>query len=849
MKRVLISAAVCVILPAGFCWGTIINVPGDYPYIQQAIDASVNGDTVLVAEGTYYERINFSGKAISVASGYIYSGDTLQIQNTIIDADTSIIGIDNMGSVVSFVGGEDSLSIIRGFTIKNGIGSLMNIYHRMGGGIFCMGNSNPKIINNIVCDNSADAGGGLYMLGNSNPIVRDNKIVNNIGGGICFYGSSPEITGNVISKNSSERGGGILCGSSSSAVISDNIIFENNGGLWGGGIFCYESSPTITRNLIYENTVIDWGGGICCDNASPTIINNVISNNFALSEGGGLYCFNGSFVTVVNTILWANSPPEIGYRSGGTYQITYSDIRGGWTGQGNIDEDPFFISAYEGDYNVCSQSPCIDAGDPSIIDPDSSISDIGIYYPDHQACDIGKIVHVSTQGSDETGDGTAQNPYRTINHSADEAYASDTILAVNGAYVENVDVTAKNILLASPYIFSLDTMDIHNTIIDGGSDTVTVIFSNCAGATKISGFTIRNGRGWFGGGLFSDYSDIIINHNIIKENTADAAGGGIGCYFGKSTIENNHILDNVANSGGGIGCYYTDTVIRYNIISGNNASRGGGLKTSNLLAGSSINNNVITMNTAYRGGGYECFGTAPFMSNNLFYGNSATTYGGAIFYDSYDTELINSILWGDSASSGGPEICADSGSLPIVTYCDIQGGWQGVGNIDLNPLFRNPIDGDFHLMSIACGDSADSPCIDAGHPDSIDMVLGCQFGLGGSRADMGAYGGNNGDWVTGIGDEEFSEFNVLPENISLLQNYPNPFNAATTIEFILPEAVNVNVTVYDLLGRKIHTVIDDYRQPGFHSIDFDGSGFSSGVYFYRLRAGDMVETKRMVLLK
>jgi predicted outer membrane repeat protein len=595
--------------------------------------------------------------------------------------------------------------------------------------------------------------------------------------------------------------------------------------------------------------VIDWGGGICCDAASPTIINNVISDNFAMSEGGGLYCFNSSYLTVVNTILWANSPPEIGSRSGGTYAITYSDIRGGWEGQGNIDQDPFFISAYEGNYNVCSQSPCIDAGDPSIIDPDSSISDIGIYYPDHQTCDIGKIVHVSTQGSDETGDGSAQNPYRTINHSVDEAYSSDTILAVNGVYIENVDVTAKNVLLASPYVFSLDTTDIHNTIIDGGSDTVTVIFSNCAGATKISGFTIRNGRGWIGGGLFSNYSDIIISHNIIKENVSNAMGGGISCYSGKSTIENNYILDNVANSGGGIGCYHTDAVIRHNIISGNNASSGGGLKTLNLQEGSSINNNVIIMNTAYRGGGYDCLGTAAFMSNNLFYGNSATTYGGAIFFDSYDTELINSILWGDSASSGGPEIYADSGSLPIVTYCDIQGGWQGAGNIDLNPLFRDPVDGDFHLMSIACGDSADSPCIDAGHPDSIDMVLGCQFGLGSSRADMGAYGGNNGDWVTGIGDEELSGKDLVPSKISLLQNYPNPFNAATNIEFILPEASKAKITVYDLLGREIQTLINEYIQAGLHSVKFDASSLSSGVYFYRLQVGDKVETKRMLLLK
>ena len=849
MRMILPSTAICVLLAVGLCWSAVINVPVDYPTIQQGIDASVNGDTVLVAEGIYYERIDFTGKAILVASGYIYSGDTLQIQNTIIDADTSIIGIDNMGSVVCFVSGEDSLSVIRGFTIKNGIGSLLNIYYRMGGGVFCMSNSNPRIINNIIRDNSADGGGGLYMLGNSNPLVRQNKIVNNSGAGIGMEGSSPEIDRNIISENSCERGGGIMCGSSSNAVISNNIISDNDGGLWGGGIFCYESNPTIIRNLIYGNAVIDWGGGICCDGAFPTIINNVISNNFALSNGGGLYCFNNSNVTVINTVLWANSPREVSSRSGGTYSITYSDIRGGWNGQGNIDEDPLFISAYEGDYNVCSQSPCIDAGDPSIVDPDSSISDIGVYYPDHQICDIGKIVHVSTQGSDETGDGTAQNPYRTINHSADEAYSGDTVLVENGIYDENVIVTAKYVYLTSNYIFSQDTMDIHSTIIDGGSDTTTAIFSNCDSTTAITGFTIRNGVGWFGGGIFSNYSDLLISNNIITGNTSNVVGGGICCQHGNPSINNNYIHNNTASSGGGIECYYSAAVIKHNIISGNDAHRGGGLYTSNHDEGSSINNNVISMNIAYRGGGYECFGETSPMNNNVFSLNQASTYGGAIFCHWSSPELINSILWGDSASSSGQEIYADSMSFPVVAYCDVQGGWQGMGNININPLFRDQANGDFHLMSVVCGDSADSPCIDTGHPDSIDIVLGCQFGLGGSRADMGAYGGNNGDWITGIGDEEFPDKNLIPQRISLLQNYPNPFNVETTIEFILPEPLNVQVTVYDLLGREVQTLIDKYKQTGIHSIIFDASGLSSGVYFYRLQAGDNIETKRMVLLK
>lgn len=849
MKRSLIIGSVFAALLYSSGKADIIDVPDDYPTIQQGIDASVNGDTVLVAEGTYFERVDFSGKAILLGSGYIFSGDTLQIQNTIIDADTSIIGPHEVSSVVRFTSGEDTTSVVRGFTIRNGVGVAHSIYHRYGGGIYCSGYSSPKIMNNYIIDNSANAGGGVYIRDGSNAIASENRIMNNDGGGIFVYESSPIIMSNMIGRNTAENGGGIFCAGGSDAHIIDNVIFENYGGLLGGGIYCVGSNPTIVGNLIYGNKVADWGGGICADDASPVIINNIIADNVATSEGGGLYCFNNSIVTVVNTISWANTPPEISYRSGGSYQITFSDIRGGWEGQGDMDSDPFFISAYEGEYNVCSQSPCIDAGDPSIQDPDGTISDIGIYYPDHQICDVGRIVYVSTDGSDESGDGTAENPYRTIGHSIDEAYSGDTILVENGIYAENIDLVAKAIHLFSPYALSGDPSDIQNTVIDGGSDTTAVTVSNCDSATTVSGFTIKNGHGWFGGGVFSNYSEVSIDYNVISDNVADATGGGICSNFGKTAIRNNWILDNSANSGGGISCYLSAVLIERNRISNNEADLGGGLKTSNLQEGSSINNNVISANTAYRGGGYDCFGTSPSMNNNVFTFNESSTYGGGVFLSYSNLILLNSILWGNSAASGSEEIYADNTSLPVVAYCDIQGGWQGEGNIEVNPLFRDPANGIFQLMAVVCMDSADSPCIDAGHPDSVDIVLNCDFGLGGSRADMGAFGGNNGDWETGIGDGDMPDVNFLPGEIGLFRNYPNPFNSSTLIEYELPAQSIVRIDIYDILGRRIQTLQSGLMPAGRHRVVWDVVNVMSGLYFCRIKAGDCSETRKMVLLK
>ncbi len=820
---------------------TIINIPDDYETIQEGIDASSNGDTVLVANGQYFERINFYGKNILLTSEFIIDGDTLHIQNTIIDADTLEIDVVDTGSVVCFANGEDSTSIIQGFTIQNGIGTSISIYHRMGGGIYCSNNSSPTIANNIICENSSSAGGGINCSANSNPIISANIIRENDSHGIYISESRPIIKSNIISQNYAEYGSGIFCNNNSNAVISYNLIRENNGSLWGGGILCCESEPLISHNVIFENSAYDWGGGICCDEANPTIINNTISRNTALANGGGIFCLNNASPTITNTIVWANSPREIGLRSGGSPIITYCDIRSGWEGEGNIDIDPLFLSAYEGNFNVCSQSPCIDAGDPALTDPDGSRSDIGFYYPDHDHCEIGKCIYVSTSGNDTTGHGTPQNPFRTIQHGIEVSYSSDTILVENGTYIENINLTAKNILLTSNYIFSGDTLDVQNTIIDGDSDTTVVTFLSCDSTTAITGFTIRNGYGWSGGGVYCGYSDLMISSNLIRENSA-ASGGGILCSYGNPIINNNTINENSADyAGGGIKCYYSNTTIRRNTIYGNSAIIGGGIFCNRF---STITNNIISENSANKGGGIYFLGTNSTFINNTLYRNLAVSSGGGIYCNYSDVLVTNTILWCDSAQEEGNEIHLEGTSSPIFTYNDIQGGWEGEGNIDSDPLFRNPANDDFHLMAIECGDPFDSPCIDAGHPDILDSLLDCDWGLGELRSDMGAYGGGDSIQV-GITEKDIE----VPKRFSLSQNYPNPFNATTTIRYNLPKTSDVAIDIYDLLGRKVQTLYNGAQPAGLHSVIWNADRFSSGMYFYKIQAEDYIETKKMLLLK
>ncbi|MEP1307321.1 MAG: T9SS type A sorting domain-containing protein, partial [Balneola sp.] len=96
--------------------------------------------------------------------------------------------------------------------------------------------------------------------------------------------------------------------------------------------------------------------------------------------------------------------------------------------------------------------------------------------------------------------------------------------------------------------------------------------------------------------------------------------------------------------------------------------------------------------------------------------------------------------------------------------------------------------------------------------------------------------------------QEFEE-TLIPDQVVLNQNYPNPFNPATTINYALTKDANVRLEVYDILGRLITTLVNDKQKAGWHKVRFDGSAFSSGVYFYRLHAGKDFKLGKMTLIK
>jgi hypothetical protein len=364
---------------------TTIRVPADQPTIQAGIGAAAPGDMVLVAPGTYFERINFSGKAIIVTSEAGPFGTT--------------IDGGGGGAVVTFNSGEGRGSILAGFTITNGGGFF-------GGGVV-VSNASPTIDTNIITANRGCDGVGINVSFGS-PLITNNQITGNVrtecsgglgGAGIKVGGASAAvIESNFIADNSltGGSGGGITLFAAGVPVIRNNWIRGNSvsgvsPAAQGGGIYIVNASDAlIVQNLIVGNSAGEGGGVywlVPSGARGPRLVNNTIADNLATVAGRGSAVFADGFdvnAVLVNNVLVAPAgqsalhcgnfndpnPPAIQFNDvftpGGP---AYSGICADQTGiNGNLSANPAFVNPPGNDYHVQPGSPVIDAGDSTVAD-------------------------------------------------------------------------------------------------------------------------------------------------------------------------------------------------------------------------------------------------------------------------------------------------------------------------------------------------------------------------------------------------------------------------------------------------------------------------------------------------
>jgi hypothetical protein len=308
-------------------------VPDEYATIQAAIDAANNDDTILILQGVYTgggnRDIDFKGKSINVRGADLT--DPNVIESTIINCQGTL-AYQHRGFV--FNSGEGPDSVLAGITVKNG-------YRRNGGGIYC--SSSPTITHCIISN------------------CRTENRYEHGAGGIHCQGGSPIIKNCTITKCFGRLGGALGCNYGSPVITSCEIV--NNSASTSGGMWVYKSKPVI-RNCLFEgNSAGGNGHTIYCNRSNLTLSCSTIVNN----TGGSncLYLVWGSTLKLENSIVWGNkgapAEGEIGY----TFTIRYTNIQGGWEGEGNINTEPMFFDPVNGDYHLQLISPCIDSGDPN----------------------------------------------------------------------------------------------------------------------------------------------------------------------------------------------------------------------------------------------------------------------------------------------------------------------------------------------------------------------------------------------------------------------------------------------------------------------------------------------------
>ncbi len=794
----------------------VLLVPSEYPTITAALDEATACDTVLVAQGGYTERITVPpGVVLKSEAGPVSTYISAGWQGTAVT-----IGYDGRSDR------DDPITVVDGFSIQRGNQSGLQIHH-----------SSPLIRNCIIRLNAAE-----------------------------------------------ERGGGIYC-HDAEPVFENCIIKSNESEEDGGGIFLLGSTPEFVNCLIRDNTAMRGGAMVCYSGSSPSIVNCTIVENTGTSLASGIQCDNNSNPSFQRCILAFNlGAPLFECDSSSEPSVSCSDVfantGGDWICGGdagwNISADPRFCLEGIDDYSLQPDSPCL----PENNDCGDLMGAFGLGDCEIQGCQVLRVPEEYWNIGDALGaagycDTVLVSPGTYPGNLV--LPAGITLISTSGpdsTFIEGFD--EGSVILIGTREADRDTLSIlvQGFTLRGASDSGVRIANN---APRFVDCVISdNSSAGSGGGVKCWQAAPIFDNCVIESNQAEGYGGGVYLERSDATFLGCLIMGNQAAVHGG-GIHQLDSWPLYEnlTLEANHALRGGGLFVDGqdfILEGCRF----IENSSDDDGGGlFLYFRDNLHVEGCEFIGNRAGMRGGAILNPNRVTDCLfqdnvaedgggalslmrtgiqihgstfvdnrsatASVLWfsGGASATVYRSLLAFNGEGPTVggSYtgaldfdcCDF---WQnagsdeeflllGAGNFQADPLFCDPVLGDWTL-------SSGSPCL----PDGNDCeVL------------IGAYGQGCGLRVKGIlGDGD-------------LTAEPNPFNPSTQITFTLPEAGPVRLSVYDIAGRR-HRLLNPDRSlaAGTHRYVWDGRDdrgreLSSGVYFLRLETREGTLSRKLVLLK
>jgi len=636
------------------------------------------------------------------------------------------------------------------------------------------------------------------------------------GGGIFISGSSPRLENCVITGNYAQSGGGISCLEAnpelSAVTVSDNVAGSDG----GAGISCYDSDPLLQNVLIVNNRTNYWlsgdnGGALYCRGSSPRLINATISGNRA-DKGGALYISqSGSHPTIVNSILWGNIPEEICFSEdpkSKSVAIAHSDVEEGenaiiknsagdvfWL-TGNLNTDPAFLSIENGDFRLLYDSPCIDTG----------IQDTSLLYNDDQDNLI--VPQISFEGSGVDmgcyeSDGLVRKTYQLVSGWNLLSWNQETRYP---AVEDHFDDLLGDVVLILGFENGGLTFD----------PSVDMSFNTLRQVNELHGYWIK----------LLQNRDLIVTGGYAEVQAPvylDAGWNLVG-YLPQTGDSIKHALESIIG--------------RVSIVEG--------FDQAALTYVPDLPEEINTLHVMQPGYGYWIKLTLP---DTLIYpDHSVAGSVAARLLDANEGALPEENI---QTTPQWISICATDLNVddqPIASGTKIRikdpdGVTCGAGVVSEA--------GKVALIPVYCDDASTDPDEGVREGDSLYITIG----EGGSEIELAVKMAgriiNLSEIITNIRSADAMK---IPLTYQIGQNYPNPFNQTCLIRYQIAHPGLVDLSIYDILGQKVKTLIREFQSQGAYEFRWDGTNASgqevaSGLYLYRIQSGDFCQVRKMVLMR
>ena len=768
-----------------------------YTSIQTAIEATNNGDTVLVYPGRYFENIDYIGKSIAVCSLEATTNDTTFISSTIIDGNQN-------GSCVAFRNAEQNATL-RGFTITNGIGYPIMDGLRRGGGILMYVVGQINVSNCIITNNKAAIGGGIFAI-NSSLSISGLQIYNNYaivqGGGMALNGASthyPTIVFDPVNRCSIYSNYG--------ANPVDILVTDIRANLEINLDMFTISTPNRFYVARHSNIPIfeQYTDTVNIQRAYRTEVNHDLYVSPSGNDGNsGLSPTQAmkSITKAVHRIAADSLNVKTVHVLAGTYSEGVNDqilpiplksnvnIIGAGSALTTISSN---IESYTGLTQIWGGDRC------------ANIHVRGF-----------KIISEISNGNWPMGLGNLTKNVR-----------------ITGMIIDNMCIYELGAIFIMTWeSSSFDSLSIRNITATESALQINLVYSgsirNSIFENIHSTYTSPDtpGDDSWGSSLVS----IWVQDSLSVEN----------CTFRNISVQNNQPTFHISNE------YMSTPPTEVNININNclfenirtNDTRPIGFHNNRY--GEYKVSNCTFYNNYGQGSAVGVYGKVD-MQNNIF-SNPDAPYEINMYPAMPDFEIIGNLDLDYNNIMGGLSRINNPDPRNTVLY--------GEHNISSDPMFASTTIGNPEYLRLATG----SPCINSGTPDITGLELlpydlAHNFRIWDGRIDMGCYEFGSIPYVDN--DDPFTP--VLSGFINAT-NYPNPFNPSTTIAFSLPLAGLATVEIYNFKGQKVRQLLNTNLPSGSHTAVWDGTNdnnqpVSSGIYFYRINSGKQSRTGKMILAK